>query len=742
MGAGGQRRPLTIAGHVNGLDGIRAFAVLAVILSHAATAQFPGGFYGVDVFFCLSGFLITSLLLAEWERRGTISLRQFWLRRARRLLPALFVLLAVIGIVAAAWPTVLGTPQLLADGLFTLAYSANWHFALEHTNYFSTFSNPSPLGHTWSLGIEEQFYLVWPITLLGILAIGKPRRGFLARRREGVRPREDRLAPRRLLAVLLLSVAGAAASAIEMAILAPPAGGDPSRVYYGTDTRAQALLVGTALAAAMAYFGPARSRRGRFAASAGATVALAGLVLVWVLVPESAPLAFHGAFLLAALATAALIYAAVGVPQAPVARLLSARPLRYIGRISYGMYLWYLPTLLVLSAQRTHMRGPLLVATQIGVIMGIASISFHFVETPVRRGALSGWREIVGAPAAAGFAVAAIAVSTITSGAAPVIAGSAGHRNRPAVTSATLRVPEVDVAGVGMLPSLPWSVRPPSSELRSPFPDRAHLQALPAPHARAAPPVRMLLVGDSMAGSLSVGLTLIAKRYDVEVINRGGGGCSLASDQAERVLWYTVPPGPPCVPDRPDALLSRMRAWVREFDPDVVVYLARSETLDTEVSGSWQHLGEPAFDRWVQRRLGQAVQVLGSEGAKVVFLTSPYYDSGRQGNGQPWPENNPARVVVDGALMTAVARADPGKVSVVDFTKLTAPSGHYTAAVDGVDLRCGDGVHITPQGGEWIGARLLPWIAALGRSHADAVGPRPLLAPAPPPSWYGELPCG
>src|SRR5580692_12543757 len=161
---------------IRGLDGIRALSVLAIIAFHTGLSSVPGGFYGVDSFFVLSGFLITSLLVREWSASGTIRLRRFWAGRARRLLPALFLLVAVIGIVLAVVPRVLATPHVLADALSTVFYVSNWYSIHGGVTYFSLSTQPSPLLHTWSLAIEEQFYLVWPLIVLGVLKVGTARR--------------------------------------------------------------------------------------------------------------------------------------------------------------------------------------------------------------------------------------------------------------------------------------------------------------------------------------------------------------------------------------------------------------------------------------------------------------------------------------------------------------------------------------------------------------------------------------
>jgi peptidoglycan/LPS O-acetylase OafA/YrhL len=674
---------------VTPLDGMRAFAVVAVILYHADPGWAVGGYFGVDVFFVLSGYLITTLLLGEWLGSGGVALRAFWGRRARRLLPALFVMLAVVGAVSVLFPKVLGSPGLLGDTLSTVGYVANWHFIAVHTNYFSTAANPSPLQHTWTLAIEEQFYLVWPLVLLVLV-------GALRRRR---RPAgSDRRS--RLVVVACAALVGALASALAMAAMTPVGAVSVNRAYYGSDTRAQGLLVGAALAAVCLWWGPVRTALGRHLLGVAGLVGAVGIVVMWRVVPESSALTFHGGFALLAVATAAVIACVTLLSRHPVAGILSVRPLPYLGRISYGMYLWYWPVLLVMTAQRTHLHGVALLGARLAVIVGVAALSFHLIETPIHRGRLAGWRSLVAVP------LAALVVSLI-----PLM-----------MPSASAVVPVVPQKGAKA--SLPFSSGQGA--------------------AAAAHPVRILVVGDSMAGSLGVGLTAVAPEYGAEILNEGAPGCSLAEAAQVRVLWYTDPPGSPCQADNPAQVIETYRALVHQFDPDVVVYLARSDTLDTELDGTWQHVGEPTFDFWAEARYDQAIAALGAGGARVVLLTSPYYDSGEQPDGTPWPENDPLRVIADNKLLVAAAHLNPGKASVFRLGALLSPGNQFTTSVDGVAARCSDGVHLTVPGGEWVGARLLPTLVSLGRAHSSlhASQARPALPQVAQPWWYSDLPCG
>jgi peptidoglycan/LPS O-acetylase OafA/YrhL len=672
------------------LDGIRAFAVVAVILYHAEPGWAIGGYFGVDVFFALSGYLITSLLLREWQGTRGIALRAFWGRRARRLLPGLFLMLAVVGVVAWLLPTVLGSPGLFGDTVATVGYVANWHQIAGHTDYFTMAANPSPLLPTWSLAIEEQFYLVWPLVLLALLG------GF--RRRKG-RPPSAGDGPNRLVLIAGVAATLAAASALLMAILTPVGAASVNRSYYGSDTRTQGLLIGAALAALTLWWGPIRTSHGRRALWLAGFAGAAAIAVMWRTVTESSALTFHGGFALLALAAAAVIACVTLLPAHPLARVLSVQPLPYVGRISYGMYLWYWPVLLVMTPGRTHLDGVPLLAGRMVVIVAIAAASFHLIETPVRRGALAGWRSWVTVPAAV------LTISLLPLG----------------VPALAAQIPTALPATVHLYPAL--------ARLPSTVP--------------AAPPVRILLVGDSMVGSLDAGLSTVASRYGAQIVNGSAPGCSVTEATQVRVLWYTLPPGVPCQADNPQHVLDVYRSLVRQFDPDVVVYLARSDTLDTERNGIWQHLGQPAFDQWAKARFEQAISALSVTGAHVVLLTTPYYQSGQQGNGQPLPENDPSRVAVDNRLLAAAAAHDPTTASVIPLGTMLSPSGGFSAQVDGVPVRCTDGIHLTVPGGQWVGERILPQLVLLGRSHAEAATQdhRPSLPPQSPPEWYAKLPC-
>jgi hypothetical protein len=472
-----------------------------------------------------------------------------------------------------------------------------------------------------------------------------------------------------------------------------PANANLDRAYYGTDTRAQALLVGAALAVALALF-PTRSARVRRSGAVAGVAGLAGAAAVWYLVPETSPLAFHGGFLLASLASAAVVAGVVLAPTGPAARLLSVRPLRYVGTISYGAYLWYWPVALVMTPQRTQLGEWALFGCRTAVTLGIAALSARFVELPIRRGAFSARRALVGVPVAAAASLILVGVSAAP--ASPVVA-------RPVIRAVA------------------------TSKLRGPVP--------------AGPAVRVLLVGDSMAGSLGASLAPEAPGYGVQIINEGHAGCAVTTDSVFRFLLFTNPPGTPCRLGQPDALLDQWRQWVDEYRPDVVVYLGRVDLMDQDYDGTWTSIGSPGFDRFLQSQLGQGVSILGSRGARVVLMTSPYYDSTIQGGGAAVPEDSPARVATDDRILEQVTSTSPG-VTLFPLGKVVTPEGRYQQVVDGVNVRCADGVHFSVDAGQVVAPRLLPLLVALGHSaRVTTVTDNPPV-PASTPRWYDKLQCG
>ncbi len=378
-------------GYLPALDGLRAIAVLGVLAYHADLAWAPGGFLGVDVFFVLSGFLITTLLLESAARLGSPDLREFYLRRARRLLPALFaVLIGSTLLVITVATDEAGNQQ--RDLPAALTYVTNWVYVLTDQSYFQATGRPPMLEHLWSLAVEEQFYLLWPWV-------------FLLAWRTGRTARLRRIAA-------IGAVVSTGLMVVSSVINGYPEPNDPSRVYFGTDTHAMGLLVGAALATVWI---PHRARsailpRARDTVDAiGAAALLAVLVVFWQTSENSAVL-YRGGFLLLSLLVAVLIVA-VTHPASRVGVALGSAPLRYLGTRSYGIYLWHWPVFLVTRpGLDVPLTGLANLALRLGLTLAIAELSFRFLETPIRRhGFLGAWQALLAAMAARGGRVAAAA---------------------------------------------------------------------------------------------------------------------------------------------------------------------------------------------------------------------------------------------------------------------------------------------------------------------------------------------
>ena len=355
--------------HLPALDGLRALAVIAVVLYHAELPV-AGGFLGVEIFFVLSGFLITALLVGEWRQHGRINLAAFWMRRTGRLLPALLLMLGGTCLLALLLPAQ-ERAGLRGDLFAALTYVSNWRLVLSGQSYFDVGTRPSLLQHLWSLAVEEQFYLLWPL----LFALGL----------RWLRP----------LGLLALTLALALGS-LALAFTLYDPGADPSRVYFGSDTRASGLLIGALLAMLwapwrqLALAGP----RIGVALDAAGIGALAGLVAANLWLYDSHPLLYRGGLASVALLTALVIAAATHPHARLLPALLAWAPLRWVGLRSYGIYLWHWP---IFQLTRPYLDvpfdGPGWLALRVGLVLLLAELSYRFVELPVRHGAIGKlWR--------------------------------------------------------------------------------------------------------------------------------------------------------------------------------------------------------------------------------------------------------------------------------------------------------------------------------------------------------------
>ena len=386
--------PASQTSRIVGIDGLRALAVLGVMVFHADWLYAQGGFFGVDLFFVISGFLITRLLLAELERSGTISFRGFYLRRARRILPAMFAVIAGAALAAVVLaPDAL--PLLRVDALASALFVVNWHFIFQQLSYFEYIGRQPLLQHLWSLAIEEQFYLLWPLIVLALASRGG----------------------RRLLGIVAMVLA--VASAAWMGVLADrlgfPESMDIGRVYFGTDTHAMGLLAGAALAAAAPGIsawalavedgGAAVRRTGTLLGIAG----LAGTLFLFSQVSENHPWLYPWAFVASAVFSMAAIVACL--MPGPFGALLDAQPLRWIGERSYGIYLWHWPVFMLTrpGVDIELEQGPAF-ALRCALTFVLAAASYRFIEAPILGRSL---RPIPVTPQFARGALAALACAAL-----------------------------------------------------------------------------------------------------------------------------------------------------------------------------------------------------------------------------------------------------------------------------------------------------------------------------------------
>jgi peptidoglycan/LPS O-acetylase OafA/YrhL len=648
--------------HSPGLDGLRALAVLAVIAYHAGIPWVRGGLLGVDTFFVLSGFLITGLLVAEYRATRRIDLKDFWSRRFRRLLPAALLLLLAV----AAYARFLAAPsdvgKIRLDILATLFYVANWRFALSGQSYFDHFSAPSPLLHTWSLAVEEQFYVLWPLVIFLLM-------------RHSARTADRWRAQRRKAqsAALAVAVLGAEASALTGLVLLL-AGVDASKIYYGTEVRVQALLTGAALAVWRAQRRNGFGARGKKVLGHAGGLALLAMFALWGTVDGQARGLYAGGFLGLAVIVGVLVAAIVEVPSSPVAKVLSIRPLTYIGKISYGLYLWHWPILQALTASRTGLHGSTLLGARMAATAACTLVSFYLVENPIRRRKVRFPKPLVTVPA---VVAAVVAISVVATSTTASHARSAGDLDKLAS-----RVEGTN----GVLPT-------------------------GAQAATAGPPLKMLVAGDSLATTL-VGsqFTTVAATMNMQVADASMLGCGVARLPERRLDGVAGPTTFGC-----DQWPARFTRRVNEVNPDVTVLLVgRWEVTDQLLNGVWTHVGEPDFDAYLATQLDLAITTLSGRGAKVVLFTTPAVAAREGPDGTQYPETNSDRVAAFNKVLQAAATRHPGVASIADLNAVLTPGNRFTDHIDGILTR-DDGVHITAAGGRIVGQALLPTIVQMVR---------------------------
>jgi peptidoglycan/LPS O-acetylase OafA/YrhL len=554
----------------------------------------------------------------------------------------LFLVLAAVGIYAALFVADTRKSALRSDAWSTVAYVANWRFAYSGQSYFDQFSEPSPLLHMWSLGIEEQFYWLFPLLLVVWFRLRKTTRGLA-----------------------LLCAAGAAASALVMALRYEPST-DPSRLYFGTDTRAQAILVGAALAVWMLRRRPATAQPRTAVAVGPFTVepqpgmwlglaCLTLLAVTFVAVHESDAWLYHGGFLAIAVVTAGVIFAAAGDDRTATQRVLSVEPLRRIGLISYGLYLWHWPVFIALSPTRTGLAPLPLTVARFAVTFGLAYLSYRFVEQPIRQGALR--RRLLPVPRRVFVASGLAAVVAV------VFVGTAG-----AVSSPT------------PLGGDPSAVRAASN----------------GQHQATA-----FLVGDSIALNLRANFPA-DRQPGLQVSGSTVLGCGLTPAPVS-YRGVSKPLDPAC------PLWSQ--AWpveVQKNRPDVGLVMAGThEQWDHVVDGNTLRFGTAAYRQHIYSVLDASVDPFRRQGAAVAVSTVPCHrviDTGTSPDGRVI--NDESRIEWINGVLHAYTRER--HIPLVDLYGFLCSQG-YQESRDGVKLRT-DGMHFTPDGArivwDWLGPQL------------------------------------
>jgi peptidoglycan/LPS O-acetylase OafA/YrhL len=565
------------------LDGMRAVAVYLVVAFHAGISAFSGGFIGVDVFFVLSGYLVTQLLLRDFRATGGIDLRRFYSRRFRRLLPAAFVVL----IVTAAVYTAVAAPADVHDAIggfqSAFLYVANWHFISQSNDYFAADVNTNPVVHFWSLAVEEQFYLCWPLLLTG---------AYLAARRAG---------ERQWKIVRLIIAAGLVVSLVAALHISTV---NLSRAYYGTDTRAYELLAGALLAITPRVMTVARRRR-------RAVQALAPLNLA-VLVVVATSTIHLGAIqrgVAATICTCGLIVALEVSPAGLVKRALSSPTAVYLGRVSYGTYLWHWPVI-VIATLRFHPNAVSLLALTALFGTALASLSFELVEQRVRLSRLLDRHR---------SGVIAVGLATSIIGGLVIVPTIMRHDRGAAATSTAVlgaaasgtelrvRVPAID-----------------SDAVRSEAYGGATCSGAPASNCilvRGTGP-RLLLMGDSEAVALVPAFIGIARKYGLTFAIAWSPNCPWPRGLVTAVLGAPANLLGQCRSNQDD----RYRRIVPELDPDIIVLTHRAFDDHGALAGVRLSNDKvytprtPGFEAALRDAAGRSLRALRAPDRKLVIF--------------------------------------------------------------------------------------------------------------------------
>ena len=628
--------------HMPALDGMRGlFVIIGPLAYHFAPYWIPGGILGIDLFFVLSSFLIVTILLNEHERTDAIDVGSYASRRVRRLLPALIATFVVCSFVTAFILDASKVPKWTGGITAAMSYVANWREIFAGTNYFdsSQYSNPQPFRHVWSFAIEEQFYLFAPFFIIICL----------------------KWLSKRWLAIL--SIGGAIASAIWMAVIYDAK--DPttlSRAYYGTDTRAFALLLGIAMAVICHDYGPPRTKVGHWLTQFMGLISTVVFLYLMLTVSEKTSWMFeYGGFFLVAVLSV-FMTRAVAMPSGWLHWVYQNRFLMWAGRLGFGLYLYHWLVFIAVDSNTAPDKPGFNSARDMilgfGLTFLLAWASYRWIEKPFIKGRWPGWKLTAG-----------LAGGIIVSLALLLYANTVSTSKTTSIANA---VPGGGTLNISMGQGK-QCVTPPGSN-----------------------PVRVLVVGDSVMAQLTAALRdwCADNPGQIEVLSEAHIGCGTTRGGEKRYEEGTGSMGDVCAtwadPVDPAIVADpEVVSWVTAVDlykPDVVLGMGSAwDTIDRKVpqlGDVWYQPGDPPYDAYITSEYQQALHILSSTGATIAWMVSPHLD--RQS-----AFNTPDRITRLNQIVLPMVQALPRQV-IIDYQTYLGPTGgpqDKDTRVDGVHLR-------------------------------------------------------
>jgi len=685
-------------GYQPALDGLRAVSVVAVILYHAGFGWFHGGFFGVEVFFVISGFLITSLLIDERVATGTNRLTRFWARRARRLLPALAVVLLTVGVWTLLFGTAEQSSQMRHDMPWAIFYAANWGQIAGDVPYFAA-ADPPLLRHLWSLAVEEQWYLVWPFVFVALGWVG-----LRARQTAGV-------------------LAGVAAAVFSIVWIVKTGGSGPQRInflYLSTVSRSGGLLLGATFAFAWRRWRHRPERLSPALLDSAAVVAFGVLCACFVVGRVTAPVTYPWTMALVSVTSAIAVVLTVHPGAVCTRRLLGSEPMAAVGRRSYGIYLWHWPVFVVVGATAGSWAR---FVFGLAIALALSEACYRFVEMPVRRGALGElWRRrrpvavFAGALTTSvslivGIALAQVDRYDVAAGgeveqfvlAIPERSGELRQAQLPPVPPTAVTTIALSVESTAN-PTVPAGVTPTES------PDTSATSSTSSSTTTTTTlpilPRSVAIVGDSQAHSLFVNMPDGIDDY-FDFTDGAVSGCSVF-ESGEIV---TARPG-----FHNDFGICKgfARRWAdaaRGADLALIV-LGAWDVFDVREGDVQFEFGSPDFDRMFSRRLRAALDALVYAGARAALLEVPCMRpvDARGAAVPPLPERaDDARVAHINTLLRRAAARDPGHVTFVEGPDEWC---NDEAIATDVDYRW-DGVHVYRKGAKLVIETIAPALLAI-----------------------------